>query len=212
MPSFRFARYNGYFKTWIACLQTPVAERYGAISQIFHWLTAVLVLAAFLYGPGGSELRVYSPQNDAALQLHETLGLCVFVLALMRIVWRMTAPRPDPPDVVKWMGVIGTVVQYALYLLLFSVPLTADRRRLAGRTPVDLAERLADPLPRGAIARHWKPACHNSHLARRCDHVDRGNPCRRRHLSSSRAERRRARLDAAPLVSAAFETLASDGV
>jgi IMP dehydrogenase len=33
--------------------QTP--EKYGGVAQAFHWLTAVLVLVAFIYGPGGSE-------------------------------------------------------------------------------------------------------------------------------------------------------------
>jgi len=32
--------------------------RYSPIAQAIHWLTAVLVLVAFLYGPGGSENRV----------------------------------------------------------------------------------------------------------------------------------------------------------
>lgn len=128
-------------------MQIPVSERYGTIAQTFHWLTAVLVLAAFLYGPGGSELRVYSPQNDAARQLHETLGLCVFVLALMRIVWRMTAPRPDPPNVVKWMGVIATVVQYALYLLLFAAPLTAIAGAWLEGHPLTLLGGLQIPSP-----------------------------------------------------------------
>src|SRR2546428_11106542 len=31
--------------------------RYGAVAQFFHWATAILVVAAFVYGPGGSERR-----------------------------------------------------------------------------------------------------------------------------------------------------------
>src|SRR5947207_1071959 len=34
--------------------------RYSAVAQALHWVTAVLVLVAFIYGPGGSEQRVYS--------------------------------------------------------------------------------------------------------------------------------------------------------
>jgi cytochrome b561 len=108
-----------------AIMQIAASERYGSISQAFHWLTAILVTVAFLYGPGGSELSVYSPAKDADRQLHETLGLCVFVIAFMRILWRMKASRPAAPSVVKWMGVTATIVQYALYALLLAVPLTA---------------------------------------------------------------------------------------
>lgn len=48
--------------------------RYGATAQALHWATAVLVLIAFLYGPGGSERRVYSAAANGDRQLHETLG------------------------------------------------------------------------------------------------------------------------------------------
>ena len=32
--------------------------RYGTVTQALHWATAVLVVLAFIYGPGGSEQRV----------------------------------------------------------------------------------------------------------------------------------------------------------
>jgi cytochrome b561 len=99
--------------------------RYGTVAQVFHWATALLVLAAFIYGPGGSEQRVYSPARDFDRQLHETLGLCVFVLVLLRLLWRAFDARPDPPQLSRWMGISAKVVQAALYLLLFALPFSA---------------------------------------------------------------------------------------
>ena len=58
-------------------------------------------------------------------QLHETLGLCVFTLVVMRVLWRMGDTRPAPPQVPRWMGVTALAVKGALYVLLFAVPLTA---------------------------------------------------------------------------------------
>jgi cytochrome b561 len=101
------------------------ADRYGPVAQAFHWVTAILVLVAFIYGPGGSEQRVYSPARDFDRQLHETLGMCVFALAAMRMLWRAVAARPDPPQVPRWMGIASKAVQWGLYVLLFAVPLTA---------------------------------------------------------------------------------------
>jgi cytochrome b561 len=98
--------------------------RYGAMAQTFHWATAVFVLVAFIYGPGGSEQRVYAPARDFDRQLHETLGLCVLALVAMRVLWRMFDTRPDP-QASGWMRVAAKVVHAALYLLLFGVPLTA---------------------------------------------------------------------------------------
>ncbi len=104
--------------------QSPVA-RYGSIAQFFHWATAILVLAAFIYGPGGSEQRVYSAAKDFDRHLHETLGICVFALVVMRVLWRAIDTRPIPPEVPLWMGLAAKAVQWGLYLLLFALPLTA---------------------------------------------------------------------------------------
>jgi cytochrome b561 len=101
------------------------AARYGAVAQALHWATAVLVLAAFIYGPGGSEQRVYAAARDFDRQLHETLGLSVFALVAIRVAWRMVDTRPSPPEVARWMGVAAKVTRVALYVLLFAVPITA---------------------------------------------------------------------------------------
>jgi cytochrome b561 len=106
-------------------MQKTHRDRYGAVAQAFHWVTAVLVLAAFTLGPGGSEEHVYAAAGDADRQLHETLGLCVFALVLLRVLWRMVDERPEPPAVPRWLGTAAKVVQATLYVLLLAVPLSA---------------------------------------------------------------------------------------
>jgi cytochrome b561 len=86
---------------------------------------AILVLVAFIYGPGGSEQRVYSAARDFDRQLHETLGMTVLVLAFLRVLWRAASKRPDPPQVPRWMGVASKLVQGLLYVLFFLLPATA---------------------------------------------------------------------------------------
>ena len=103
----------------------PSAQRYGAVAQAFHWATAILVLIAFIYGPGGSEARVYTAARDADRQLHETLGMAVLMLVVLRLLWRLVDKRPDPPQVPRWMGASAKALQALLYLLLFAVPVTA---------------------------------------------------------------------------------------
>jgi cytochrome b561 len=106
-------------------LRRGSSARYGAVAQALHWATAVIVLTAFIYGPGGSETRVYSPARDFDRQLHETLGMCVLALVVIRVIWRMFDERPDPPQVARWMAIAAKVVQGGLYLLLFALPFTA---------------------------------------------------------------------------------------
>jgi cytochrome b561 len=99
--------------------------RYGRLAQIFHWVTAILVLIAFIYGPGGSEQRVYLPSRDFDRQLHETLGLCVFALVALRLMWRWFDTRPNATPSAPWMALSAKLVQIALWGLLFAVPMTA---------------------------------------------------------------------------------------
>ena len=100
-------------------------ERYGAVAQLLHWATAVLVVIAFVYGPGGSEQRVYSTAKDFDRQLHETLGLAVFTLVLARVAWRSFDASPERPPMPTWMAIASRMGHGLLYLLLFAVPLTA---------------------------------------------------------------------------------------
>ena len=104
---------------------TRSPRHYSAITQAIHWLTAVLVVVAFIYGPGGSEQRVYSAARDADRHLHETLGMCVLLLTTVRLAWRAIDKRPDPVVVSRWLGILAGMVQGALYVLLVLVPLTA---------------------------------------------------------------------------------------
>ncbi len=86
---------------------------HGRVAQYLHGASAILVPIAFILGPGGTERRVYSAAVDADRQFHETLGLCVLALLVMRVLWRLVHARP-----VK-------VVHGLLYALLFAVPMTA---------------------------------------------------------------------------------------
>lgn len=99
--------------------------RYGALAQGFHWLTVILVLAAYLLSPGGSEQRIYSAAADFGRQTHESLGACVFALTLLRLLWRAIDQTPEDPPMAAWMRRSATVAHWLLYLLLAVIPITA---------------------------------------------------------------------------------------
>jgi cytochrome b561 len=99
--------------------------RYGAVTQVFHWLTVVLVGTAYIVSPGGSEERIYSVALDSARQTHETFGMLVFALVLLRILWRLFEPTPQPPPMPTWMRYSASAAHFGLYALLLAIPLTA---------------------------------------------------------------------------------------
>ena len=102
-----------------------IAERYSATAQSFHWLTALLVVVAYIVSVGGSETRVYSPVNDFSRGLHELLGVSVFALTLMRMGWRVIFPPPKNPKMPAWIELGARLGHWTIYALLVLVPLTA---------------------------------------------------------------------------------------
>lgn len=99
--------------------------RYGVVAQSFHWATVILVLAAYFLGEGGPESRVYAADRAATLALHETFGIAVFALTLLRLFWRAMDRTPDDEPMPRLMLIGARAVHGLLYLLLFAIPLTA---------------------------------------------------------------------------------------
>ena len=110
--------------------------RYGILAQALHWLTALLVLIAFLVSEGGPPTRVYSEARASTLLLHESLGFAVFWLLVIRLVWRLFDRIPDSPAMPAWMEVASKATHWALYALLFAVPATAMLGAWFGGHPV----------------------------------------------------------------------------
>ena len=81
-----------------------IVNRYSGVAQIFHWLTALLVIIAYIVSIGGPEVRVYSPTNDFSRDLHELLGMSVFALTAMRMCWRAIASPPKSAQMPAWMS------------------------------------------------------------------------------------------------------------
>jgi cytochrome b561 len=102
-----------------------IVERYSATAQLFHWLTALLVVAAYIMSVGGPETRVYSPANDFNRGLHELLDLSVFALTLLCLCWRAISPPPKSPEMPVWMKFGARVGHWGIYALLVLVPVTA---------------------------------------------------------------------------------------
>jgi cytochrome b len=83
----------------------------------------------------------YGPVVDFDRQLHETLGLGVFALVALRLIWRMVDTHPDPPQVSRWMGIASKAAQWALYLL----------RSQGRRARLDASARVSDETRRRTV-------------------------------------------------------------
>lgn len=89
-----------------------------------HWLIALLVFVTFPVGVIMSDM-VLSPDKLRLLSYHKWLGVTVFILLVVRLVWRV-AHKPAPLNVTmpQWQVLAAKGVHALLYVLLFAIPLS----------------------------------------------------------------------------------------
>ena len=106
---------------------------YGAIPQAIHWLTAILVVAAWILGLVGDDLPK-GTLRDAGLSVHISAGLVVIILLVVRLAWNFFNPAPSAGSTMLgvWLARVGHVAHYLLYVLLFAVPIAGIVLRFAG--------------------------------------------------------------------------------
>lgn len=108
---------------------TNSPHRYGSITKSFHWATALLILTLIPLGIFANDLPYETSEELARkalfFSLHKTLGVTVFFVALARITWALSQPKPAPlhPDR-KLESLAADVVHWLLYGSLLLVPLS----------------------------------------------------------------------------------------
>ena len=100
----------------------PTAYTRTAIA--LHWLIALLIFALFPVGLYMVGLPL-SPEKLRIYSYHKWTGVTVFLLALLRLAWRLTHGAPPPPAAMPpWQRRLAAVSHGALYLLLLVIPLS----------------------------------------------------------------------------------------
>ena len=99
-------------------------NRYTNTAIALHWLIALLIFIAFPLGLYMSDLKL-SPTKLQLFSYHKWIGITVLVLAVVRVIWRVThTPPPLPDSISKLQQMASHMVHGILYLMLFAVPLT----------------------------------------------------------------------------------------
>lgn len=109
--------------------------RYGLVSITLHWLAALAVFGLFALGYWMVDLSYYDPWRQTAPDLHKSIGILLFALMLLRVLWRLFNPAPaalaSHGQLTRLASKVGHGV---LYLGLFGVMIsgylisTADGR------------------------------------------------------------------------------------
>lgn len=100
------------------------SSRYGSGAKVLHWLTVILVLAAYVLS-NGDGYSLYSAAADGLRRIHEALGVLVFIFVVLRLLWRLIDSTPVKQPMLPWMAAAARLVHFALYALLIAIPATA---------------------------------------------------------------------------------------
>lgn len=109
-------------------MTTPARTHYDPLSRALHWLTAIAVVVAFVLGPEhfGRLMRGgLDPATRSDIVWHESLGVLVFGLTLVRLLWVAVRPAAPAFAMAGWMHAAAKLTHLALWALLLAVPLTA---------------------------------------------------------------------------------------
>lgn len=101
-----------------------MTDHYTRTAVTLHWIIALLIFTAFPLGVYMHELPL-SPYKLRLYSWHKWAGVTIFLLALLRILWRAThRPPPLPAAMPSWEKFAAHAVHYLLYALILVIPLS----------------------------------------------------------------------------------------
>jgi len=100
------------------------ANSYTRTAIGLHWLVAVAIVGTFGLGLYMHELP-FSPDKLKLYAWHKWAGVSIFLLVLLRLVWRLThRPPATPAHMPAWQRRAAEGAHWLLYLLMLAVPLS----------------------------------------------------------------------------------------
>jgi cytochrome b561 len=113
------------------------STQYGSLARFFHWAIAVLVIVTIPIALTMLRIGEGKLQNFLFV-VHESIGLTIFVLAVLRVVWRLVEPPPRlPASIPPGRATLAHINHWLLYLLLFLMPVTGYLSVVAGGYPLN---------------------------------------------------------------------------
>ena len=123
---------------------TNTDSRYGGVAKTLHWVIVLLIVAQYVLAKlaiAAEHARAAHPaaalEQLALLARHKSVGLTIFALALVRLIWRFVSPPPPfPATMPHWQVVAARLTHYGFYVVLFAMPISGLVMSAAANYPV----------------------------------------------------------------------------
>ena len=98
---------------------------WGWLARLLHWTIGIAIIGLLGLGFYTAEIVTDVFEQFALVQIHKSWGFVVFVLALVRIVWRFANPTPPLPDTMSGLERLAAHGGHvALYVLMIAMPVS----------------------------------------------------------------------------------------
>ena len=117
---------------------TNTITEYGTFSKIFHWLSAALLivqipLGFYLVDMDFSELRL------TVESLHVTLGIGIFYLTILRLIYKTLNPTPPLQNsIFTGQKLIAKLNHYLLYISILTITISGALKKLYNGEELDI--------------------------------------------------------------------------
>jgi len=99
--------------------------RFGAVHKSFHWIMALLVIGMICVGLYMTRIDPPTPTMFQLYGVHKSIGIIVLLLAVLRVLWRVTNIRPlSLPSHTRIEKILAEIVHGLLYVSLLVMPLS----------------------------------------------------------------------------------------
>ncbi len=137
--------------------------RYGLPAQAFHWGIVLLLMILFPLGWYMTDLPL-GLEKFEAYQLHKSLGLIVFAVLLLRLLWRWRNPPPPlPTELPPLVRLAAKFTHFALYGMVFAQIGLGIALSFKANAPIGFFKlfSLPNPLTPDKQAAEWLSTAHS---------------------------------------------------
>ena len=98
-------------------------HHYGLVSRANHWLSAAIFIALIAIGIYMHELED-SPEKFQLYDLHKSMGVALFMLMMLRLLWLKISPNPPQLSHNRFEHILGHATKGILYLAMILLPIS----------------------------------------------------------------------------------------
>lgn len=113
------------------------SQQWGWLSKTLHWLTAVLIFVQIPLGFYAESLKL-SPLKMDIFVWHKSLGMLVFLLLILRLLWRIKGTIPKTVGASLIQQYAAQAAHCLLYGLMVLLPISGWITSSAANIPIKL--------------------------------------------------------------------------